>query len=120
MEQTSVEFYQKVFEASIEANLGELEAVLACEEDCEGWFSWHSCDVCNEGLGGERHPVVFFDKEGNRVSEGACCSACLCYLANGDLPETYFSLADVICDCCAAILDIRTFRDIKCPECGEE
>lgn len=33
---------------------------IACDEDCEGWFSWSPCDVCGSTLGGDRHPVVFW------------------------------------------------------------
>ena len=29
-----------------------------CQEGCEGWFSWSSCDRCGSRLGGERHPAV--------------------------------------------------------------
>jgi hypothetical protein len=30
--------------------------VLACDEDCEGWFSSRQCDGCGSSLGGDRHP----------------------------------------------------------------
>lgn len=30
----------------------------ACGEDCEGGFSWSSCDVCGSRLGGDRHDVA--------------------------------------------------------------
>lgn len=29
-----------------------------CPEDCDGWFSWQTCDGCGERLGGQRHPGV--------------------------------------------------------------
>ena len=37
--------------------------VLAYEEECEGWFSSSSCDVCGSHLGGDRHPVAFLPRE---------------------------------------------------------
>lgn len=40
---------------------GRLRVVLACDEDCEGWFSWSSCDFCGSQLGGDRHPVNFIE-----------------------------------------------------------
>lgn len=35
-----------------------LHMVLACPEECDGWFSWSSCDGCGSTLGGERHPAA--------------------------------------------------------------
>jgi hypothetical protein len=35
--------------------------VLACEDDCEGWFSWRDCDGCGSSLGGDRHAAVGFE-----------------------------------------------------------
>lgn len=32
---------------------------IACEEDCEGSFSWSPCQLCESDLGGDRHPVTF-------------------------------------------------------------
>lgn len=29
-----------------------------CDEDCEGSFSWSTCDGCGSHLGGDRHPAV--------------------------------------------------------------
>jgi len=34
------------------------EIVPNCPEDCDGWFSWSSCDGCGSHLGGDRHPAV--------------------------------------------------------------
>ena len=36
------------------------DLVLACPEDCEGWFSPEDCDGCGDALGGDRHPAVAF------------------------------------------------------------
>ena len=30
----------------------------ACDEDCEGHFSWSQCESCGSWLGGDRHPLV--------------------------------------------------------------
>ncbi len=43
---------------------GASDFTLACGEECEGWFSWASCDGCGSTLGGERHPaVVWFPRD---------------------------------------------------------
>jgi len=39
--------------------LGKLGGVvMACDDDCEGYFSWSPCDYCGSTLGGERHPIA--------------------------------------------------------------
>lgn len=46
--------------AAIDRNWPESEGwhlVPACDEGCEGSFSWRACDVCGSNLGGDRHPV---------------------------------------------------------------
>lgn len=66
--------------------------VLNCPEDCEGEFSWSRCDVCGSGLGGVRHPVVFFRRFKNGkvakhyYDKGYACEDCTLFIANGDLP----------------------------------
>ena len=60
----------------------------------EGSFSSAPCDCCNSYLGGDRYDVIGWFK-GARAGEysddfkwsGSICSDCLCYLANGDLPN---------------------------------
>ena len=32
--------------------------VLDCPENCEGSFSWSSCEGCGSRLGGDRHPAA--------------------------------------------------------------
>ena len=32
--------------------------VVACEDDCEGWFGTSGCDYCGDHLHGDRHPIV--------------------------------------------------------------
>lgn len=32
--------------------------VYDCPENCDGGFSWQSCDGCDSHLGGDRHPAV--------------------------------------------------------------
>lgn len=53
-------------EAATAAYLAEVErrsagytVVPACDEECEGGFSWSACDLCGSTLGGDRHPVAF-------------------------------------------------------------
>lgn len=36
----------------------ERHIVPACTDECEGGFSWTSCDGCGSTLGGDRHPAV--------------------------------------------------------------
>lgn len=63
------------------------DVFLACPENCEGYFTWHSCDVCGSSLGGERHPVVFYEKGTTvEVGKGDACGDCVVYIANGELP----------------------------------
>lgn len=39
--------------------LGKLgHVVMACDEDCEGYFSSSACDNCGTTLAGDRHPIV--------------------------------------------------------------
>lgn len=79
---------QQKYLAELAKTEAKYDVVLACEDNCEGWFSWSSCSVCASNLGGERHPIVFFAKgTTDIVHEGVCCVDCLCYLANGDVPE---------------------------------
>jgi hypothetical protein len=40
---------------------GRFTVVLACDDQCEGWFSHSRCDYCGSTLGGERHPVNFIE-----------------------------------------------------------
>jgi hypothetical protein len=35
----------------------------ACDQDCEGHFSWTPCGVCGDHLGGDRHPVALMTTE---------------------------------------------------------
>lgn len=39
------------------------DLVLACDEECEGWFSWLDCDGCGSTLGGDRHPAHWIKRE---------------------------------------------------------
>ena len=76
------------FLANIKRNSDGLHAVPACSEECEGWFAWSSCDLCDSQFGGERHPGALI-KPGSEQEpiELSICVDCLCYLANGDLPH---------------------------------
>ena len=44
--------------ARVDSNWPDGGLVLACAEDCEGWFSWSECDCCGSRLGGNRHPFA--------------------------------------------------------------
>lgn len=37
---------------------GVLGLTLNCPEDCDGYFTWRSCNGCGDTLGGDRHPGV--------------------------------------------------------------
>lgn len=39
-----------------------------CPENCDGWFSWSSCEGCGESLGGDRHPGVAMRRNRKRVT----------------------------------------------------
>jgi hypothetical protein len=36
----------------------DADITLACDEDCEGFFSSHDCEGCGSTLAGDRHPAV--------------------------------------------------------------
>lgn len=57
---------------------------------CEASFSWHSCDSCGSGLGGDRLPAsgLIRDKSGElELIEMSICVDCAMYHANGEEPE---------------------------------
>mgnify|MGYP006272773641 CR=1 FL=1 len=45
------------------AGMDRFDVDLACDEDCEGFFSHYGCDYCGSKLAGERHPAVVLDRE---------------------------------------------------------
>lgn len=49
--------------AQLAANWPGMNVHGACPEDCDGWFSWSSCDGCGNTDGGERHPAVVLEGE---------------------------------------------------------
>ena len=55
------------------------------ERDSLG-FSWQVCDLCG-ALPGERYTATAFDTEMSEYCGLSVCLDCLCYIANGDLPE---------------------------------
>ena len=64
--------------------------------DDEGGFSWHRCDSCNTGLGGNRsaaHGFTTINGEDTLVHLDIC-DDCMLYLANGDLPERWNDVED--------------------------
>jgi len=81
------------------------ECTQCCDPDAkvcychdEGHFSWQSCDSCGSNLGGDRHdghglipkpgpwvnPLI-----GAELIHLSMCTDCLCYHANGDVPEDW-------------------------------
>jgi len=106
---------QRKFVLAIDANTEGLEAVstgicpgcetcrkeyaadLSAEEFHEAWhngqicaepfFSWRGCDICGSHLGGSFEPWHAVDANGEIIHGERACVDCVCYLANGDLPE---------------------------------
>jgi len=56
----------------------------------EPWFSWSPCECCGSTLGGDRVSAHGVDANGEIIHFSACVD-CMCYLANGDLPEDWQS-----------------------------
>lgn len=52
----------------------------------EGGFSWQGCDVCGNQLGQDLYAAHAFDSEDSLIHYDICRN-CLCYLANGDIPD---------------------------------
>lgn len=54
-------------------------------------FSWSACDTCGSTLGGNRevgHAWVHInDVLGDVIVHLSCCTDCVVFIANGDLPE---------------------------------
>ena len=63
----------------------------------EGGFSWSSCDSCGSRLGGNRYNAHAIHKEAfgpdakrpNDTHHIDICADCLCFHANGDIPENW-------------------------------
>lgn len=53
----------------------------------EPHFSHEPCGVCGSPLGGSREVWHWIDDSGTIHHETDMCSDCVCYLANGDVPE---------------------------------
>jgi len=53
----------------------------------EGSFSWAGCGICGSRLGGTVEPWHGVDSNGEIMHFDDACVDCVCYLANGDLPE---------------------------------
>lgn len=61
----------------------------------EGGFSWSECDSCGSHLGGNRYPahgiiaesMEAAQKPESEITHFNVCADCLCWHANGDLPE---------------------------------
>ena len=56
------------------------------EDDEEGSFSWRSCDLCNDHLGGDRYKAALINPGTNdKPIYMDVCPCCMVYIANGDL-----------------------------------
>ena len=56
--------------------------------DDEGGFSWRPCECCGSSFGGDRYAAHAWT-EGEELVHLDVCVDCLCYLANGDIPQTW-------------------------------
>ena len=55
----------------------------------ESYFSSKPCDSCNQ-IAGDRYDASGYNPSTNEIqSHYSICQDCVCYLANGDTPETY-------------------------------
>lgn len=60
----------------------------------EGSFSWSQCDSCGSTLGGNRYAAHGFVPDESDLPTGEVvhldiCEDCLCFHANGDIPENW-------------------------------
>ncbi len=56
----------------------------------EGSFSWCPCGICGSSLAGNRYHWHWLSGEPGDYTlehESDCCTDCLFFMANGDLPE---------------------------------
>jgi hypothetical protein len=51
----------------------------------EGTFSWQSCDICGEDLGGNRY--IAHGRIDGRIEHFLVCGDCLIYMETGDAPD---------------------------------
>ena len=67
----------------------EIEERLSNEDILdEGGCSSFSCDSCGSGLQGDRYCAHGLTKD-NEIIHLDICQDCLCYHANGDIPEEW-------------------------------
>jgi hypothetical protein len=53
-------------------------------------FMWSNCDLCNSGLGGDRYAATALPEnpaENRDYVPLEICVDCLCWVANGDVPD---------------------------------
>jgi hypothetical protein len=55
----------------------------------EGGFGRSPCDTCGQSLAGNRYAAHGFDAETKQLYHLDVCEDCLCYFANGDLPDAW-------------------------------
>ena len=67
----------------------EREVEARGEEDEHSEFSWSDCDLCG-ALAGSRHHATAYPKDFQAKTDYIAlevCGDCLCWIANGDVPE---------------------------------
>ena len=53
----------------------------------EGGFSWSGCDLCGNTLGNTLYYYHYIDSNGGINHGFGACGDCVCYIANGDVPD---------------------------------
>jgi len=59
------------------------------ETESEPFFSHWGCQICGSSLGGNFEVWHAIDKNNEIVHGERACVDCICYLANGNIPETW-------------------------------
>ena len=88
--------YQEAFARWTKDLVGLNTGLASCCPECgdfneeigdEGGFSWSQCDTCGSTLGGNRYAAHGFAEGDDTPIHLDVCEDCLCYIANGDLPQ---------------------------------
>ena len=57
------------------------------EEGYESYFSWRSCECCENTLGGDRYDCTGYNPESKKVYEYSVCPDCVWYAVYGRLDD---------------------------------